>query len=754
MAVVYLCGWECGDTLLKHTVTGTISVSTSTVRTGQRSLRANNASVSSYAQHFLNAAHATTVMRYYVRWAALPAAAGSDHPILLGIVAAGTQPRLTLTSAGVLKFGFGATQNTHPTTIVTGQWYRMDLRVLNNDGTGTKKFDLQVDGVAGTQRTLSEAGSNITAWRWGGPGMTTTQDSFIDDAIIDNDTAAYPIGQGQVTAVYPTSDGTHSFTAGDFGDNAGVVLSSATTLWQKVDDSPMPLSGATLSAADWLEQIVTRTTGYLEFQFDTSAVKGDSRAVAPIIAIQAETAATATNEVRLNDNGTVESATTIGGSVAVTTIIHGYKIVATRPSGGGVWTKASMSTLRARWGYSSDAAPDVRLEALLLEIEHRPAVTGTGAGTGTASSGSGSAKESFKATGAGTGTASSASGSGKESFKATGGATQTAQSGSGSGTVTFAGFTGTGAGTQVASTGSGSGLLRFLSSGAGTQAVQTASGSAKESFRSTGAGTQTTQSASGAAKLIFKVSGAGTQAAPSASGTGLLRLTASGSGTGAAPSGSGSGLLRFISTGAGTQAPSTASGAATQRFVVSGAGTQVAQSASGTGLVEAVGVAGDGAGTQIGPSGAGTGKLRFISTGAGTQIAQSGVGAATIRFIGSGAGAQTAQSATGSGVYVPPAVVASGAGVQVRQTATGTALLIFTGTGAGTGAAPSSHGTDFVLPEFVIGAVVGDGSLSATLASAEYGGTVIAQNVPIASIASGDYSGTVVEVDDIEGQVA
>jgi hypothetical protein len=368
MAVVYLCGWECGDTLTKQTVTANVTIATTPVRTGQRSLRVN-ASGTHYMQHFLNTAQVTSAVRVYVRWTSLPSTA-ADHPFLINIASAGTQARVTVTNLGVLKFGFTpGSYVTHATTVVTGRWYRFDLLVQNNDGSGTKKMDIQVDGVAGpSQSTLVEAGANTTAWRFGYTGSTTSEVHY-DDAIIGNDAGDYPFGEGQVDAVYPNADGTHSFTVGDFGDDLAVVLSSSTVLHQKLAETIMPLSAAALSAS-FLEQIVTRTTGYLEFLFNTAGITGDPKGICMVAAMQAETAAAATAQVRANDNGTVEAGTTVGTSVSVTTIKHAYKVVALRPSTSTAWTASSMGTLRVRWGYSGDADPDIRLDALIIEIDH------------------------------------------------------------------------------------------------------------------------------------------------------------------------------------------------------------------------------------------------------------------------------------------------------------------------------------------------------------------------------------------------
>lgn len=373
MAIELICGFDCASTLDKWTVSGAATIGTTIVRTGPRSGHIANAGASAYFQHFFNAASVTSVGRFYFYWESLPTTAATDWNILLGIVSAGTQPKITVTSTGVVKFGYTSLV-THGTTVTTGQWYLMDYRILNNDGTGTKKMDFRINKVTATQATLTEAGSNVTAIRIGAPGVTATTTVNIDDVILADDTALYPFGEGQVTAVIVNGDGTHSYTAGDFGDNAGVVLSSSTILNQRVSKSPMTAAGAAISAT-FLEQIVTRATGYLEFTFPLSQIVGTINGVGVTAAVQAETAAAGTSFLRVNDNGTVETGTTWGSSsVSVVTIRHSYKQFGLRPSSSTIWTPASMSTLRIRWGFSDDAAPDVRLEALMLEIDRNPNV--------------------------------------------------------------------------------------------------------------------------------------------------------------------------------------------------------------------------------------------------------------------------------------------------------------------------------------------------------------------------------------------
>lgn len=373
MAIVLNCGFECSSTLDKWSVSSAATtIQTSTVRTGARSLRSNTAAASSYAQHFLNVAQTTSVLRFYARWASLPNTA-TDTRFLLGIVSAGNQPQLMTDSGGVVTFGINTgTQVVHPTTVVTGRWYRFDVRVLNNDGSGVKKIDVQVDGVSTTQATLTEAGANVTAWRIGNPTSAITTDIFIDDFIVGDATGDYPIGEGQCDTLFVTADGTHSFTAGDFGDQAGTILSSTTTANTSLNKTLMPAAGATLSAS-FLEQIVIRGTGYLEFIFDVAAVTGDIKALTFVFSTQAETAASTNSFININDNGTISSATTFGASVvAVTTMRHAYKTLAIRPSTSTAWTPASMATLRARWGFSTDAAPDVRTDCIIIEIDQLP----------------------------------------------------------------------------------------------------------------------------------------------------------------------------------------------------------------------------------------------------------------------------------------------------------------------------------------------------------------------------------------------
>jgi hypothetical protein len=375
MAAVLVGGMECGSTANKFTVTGGATISTSTVRTGQRSMRVLPAGATAYWQHTLNAASGTSVIVFHGTWNALPGSAGDW--LICHSQQTGTQPRITVTSAGVIKFGYSTGMTTHPNTVTTGVKYRFEMRVVNNDGSGTKKVDMQfgIDfgvATAGTQNTLVEAGADLTGWRLGAPTVTdATMDFFIDDVAIGNASGDYPFGPGQVDACYVVSDGTHSFVAGDFGDNVGTVLSSSTTLNQRFSKTLMPAAGSSLPT-NFLEQQVVNTSGYLEFLMDYSRITGIPVAIEAMVAAQSETAAAAHAEVRLNDNGTVESATTFGASQALTTITHASKCVATRPSGGGPWTVDSLQTLRPRWGYSNDVTPNKRVVEIILEIYHNP----------------------------------------------------------------------------------------------------------------------------------------------------------------------------------------------------------------------------------------------------------------------------------------------------------------------------------------------------------------------------------------------
>ena len=253
-----------------------------------------------------------------------------------------------------------------------GRWYRIDVRL--NSSANPVLVDVAVDGVALGQASHAIAAFD-QAYAFGGSQVSATFTFHDDDVEVDGDGAnAYPIGPGQVFGFVPTADGTHSIIGtADFqrGNTAVDILNATTTAWQLVDDQPLP-TGA-VAEADCIRAIAPpNATDYVECVFGPATGSPTPviapRAVEVVLARHEIATGTCNTRTALNDNGTVNdvlNATAAG----VVTYRFARKHYATAPT-GGAWTVVSgagnFNNIRSRF-FSSDATPDVCLDAIMIE---------------------------------------------------------------------------------------------------------------------------------------------------------------------------------------------------------------------------------------------------------------------------------------------------------------------------------------------------------------------------------------------------
>lgn len=371
----FCCGFECGVSGGHYT--NTINVfSTTTVRSGARSLRANPSaatcsSLASSAQY----SSVIAVIRVYVYfttlpttnslWIALAAASGSSKGGVYYKVADG---KLYARSQSGVDGATGI-------SVTTGQWYRIDIKV--NATTNPNLIDAKVDGVDLGQVSDPVAGSTLTDVSLLASLANLSCDVYVDDLLVSGTSGDYPIGAGYVNHFVPTSDGTHSgLTAADFQRTlTGTdIINSTTTAYQLLDDVPLE-SG---SSVDWINMVAPVASTYVENVFGP-APGISTPTVAPrmasfIIGIHQAGTGTGTMIVQLNDNGTagtIYSASIVAGT---TTVIYKTANFADPPSAATVWTlsgNGNFNNARIRFGPTAtvDANPDQYLDCAMIEAE-------------------------------------------------------------------------------------------------------------------------------------------------------------------------------------------------------------------------------------------------------------------------------------------------------------------------------------------------------------------------------------------------
>lgn len=391
MTPVFCCGFECGVSGVfgSHwdNSGGLATFSTSTVRSGARSLRLNLAAASTtMGSNYggLTAFGGTAgVLRGYIHFTTLP---DTNFPLLLLTTASGGTVGLVYQSSdGKLYAG---RDNTGTLTVgssgftpVTDRWYLVDIRV--NVVANPWLIDVQIDGVALGQASIALAASTISIIRCGRnyTGITTTVDCFIDDILMSSTLADYPLGAGFVNHFVPTADGTHNIAGtADFRRTltATDILNSTTDAHLLVDEVPLEAT-----VTDWINMIAPpNATDYVECIFGPAPgihvpVIGP-RAVEIICGINQAGTGAGNMEIRLNDNGTtnaVYSATGVAGVTVATGQQFKRKHYATAPT-GGAWNAndsgaGSFRNIRIRFGSPAalDVNPDQYFGCAMIEAE-------------------------------------------------------------------------------------------------------------------------------------------------------------------------------------------------------------------------------------------------------------------------------------------------------------------------------------------------------------------------------------------------
>lgn len=393
MTPVFCCGFECGiiGTVVGNgehwrSISGTAAtISTSTVRSGARSIRVNLSAQVSYTSTNSGAPSISagiSVHRFYIRFATLPNADTLLYGMgFSGVVALGLGFKSSDNTLRCLTKNTTYTLGSTGVVVTTGVWYLIDMKLDNTSG--AKVVDGTVDGVAMGQATGSGTGTALTVGI--GSDATVTCDFFIDDVVISNTSGDYPIMGGYINHFVPTSDGTHNVAgAADFQRTlTGTdILNATTTAFQLVDEIPFEAV-----VTDWINMIAPpNATDYVECIFgpapgiNTPTVA--PRTVEVICGINQAGTGTGNMEIRLNDNGTtgiIYTATTVAGVAVATGQVFKRAHFVDPPSAASVWTlsgNGDFNNVRIRFGSPAavDANPDQYFGCAMIEAEFAPIV--------------------------------------------------------------------------------------------------------------------------------------------------------------------------------------------------------------------------------------------------------------------------------------------------------------------------------------------------------------------------------------------
>lgn len=222
------------DSVEVTTHSGTVSISSTTKRTGSYAWRANPSASTGFYRHQLYTSNQTSTgyLRAYINIATLP---GTTIQILRFSTTANAHcASIRLTSTGTLTLNNAANTQvgSASSALSTNTWYRIELKL--DGSTTTSALDARIDGVSFASGNNSSAAS----WArilWGAITPNSTCDIFFDDIAINDGSGSnqtsFP-GAGSLICLRPNASGDSNQwldTAGSAGTTNNYTLVDETT---------------------------------------------------------------------------------------------------------------------------------------------------------------------------------------------------------------------------------------------------------------------------------------------------------------------------------------------------------------------------------------------------------------------------------------------------------------------------------------------------------------------------------------------
>lgn len=381
---VWMTGMELGRVTnagngLFYEIVGPVTADTTVVRNGTYSLKTAPAGSGGYVDQIVNQVP-RIVMSFAIRFDALPTTNITELAAAY-TVTSGIHMRLGYDLSGnKLKIALnGGSPVFASSTLAAGQWYVIDMKY--DTSTGTHAADWRINGVDQPAASVGSAATNMYFFLLG-TSFAGVYASYFDDIVVSQTTADYPIGDGKILPLKPNAMGTHSGSSNFQNDNNTAI--DATT-WSRLDEVPIN------STADFVKQVTASGTSYVEVNFEDTA-ETCIRGVTARMAYYPQDVPQANNGKTSIFDGSTETVVYSGGMTERSTVVFTKRAIV--PPATSPWSQSAVNGLKARIGYSTDASPNPRWDALLLEYFVPGIVVEGGAGTETGSTASTTAASS------------------------------------------------------------------------------------------------------------------------------------------------------------------------------------------------------------------------------------------------------------------------------------------------------------------------------------------------------------------------
>lgn len=374
-----ICGAECGlvtagvSSADSHwgDVTGTPAIETSVVYQGAAAFRFDAAATNPRFDKTLPASQTIAYWRGYFRMTDVTPSTKVNLVVADGVA---TNHWVAITTGGLIEVTcHTGTPVTHTgVTLANDEWFGLELEFDFKQNPHALKWRVWsaasgwVDQTAAAGAFAADTVPNMQFGIRSGP--TSGLSVYLSNIVVASGTTAgehYGVSgtDRYVGRLLPTADGTHSFTAGDFGYDAagGDVATNATDVYTYIDDADQT------SLADFIRQKTSRSTAYLEVSFANPSASHVPIAVGVTSSHHADGTGANRQSIRVSDDDfTSETQVWNANDVSNTTLTTRVSGLATKPS-GGAWTNAALAAIKARFGYSDDVSAVPYWDSISLE---------------------------------------------------------------------------------------------------------------------------------------------------------------------------------------------------------------------------------------------------------------------------------------------------------------------------------------------------------------------------------------------------
>lgn len=362
-APIWVTGWEHGSTLttngggLCDSITGSPAVSTTQKRTGSYSLRITATAGTCVITRTITGTAGISA-RFYVYFATLP---GADTNLfsLNGPTQFVSVYYQQSTSKLYAYVNSGTNGSVVGSALTTGVWYRVDCYL---DCSGNPwSWKIRVDGSTESAGSYAAAGSTMTTV-YVGSTVSFTGDYYVDDLLVTDNKADYPLGAGCVRLLQPNADGTIDNASNCIEDESGNDISGSHAGYSDVNSVPW-------SATNYLRVGTASSGKYLNMALSDLTTGDDPQAIEGLLAYTSASTSANNGACYLLDGSTKYEIWGVTGTLRDysdgSTSSPYFKVTHRKLS---TMTKSQVDALQVTWESGSDATPDPYLIDVWVEV--------------------------------------------------------------------------------------------------------------------------------------------------------------------------------------------------------------------------------------------------------------------------------------------------------------------------------------------------------------------------------------------------